>query len=358
MTLNQKTKKTLTWTGLSIILLIIFIPKIMTGINNIAKEPEKVTKQKIQSVDVLIMTGRRMQNKVFANGALMSNEEIELKSEISGKITEIHFEEGAQVKKGQLLVKINDSDLQATLKKNKAKETLAEDKEFRYRQLLEKNLTSQSEYDVAKEELNSVKADVEYEEALIAKTEIRAPFDGIIGLRSVSPGSYISPDAVIASLQSINPIKVDFSVPQKYYGILKVGKSLVVKITSTGKEYQGKIYAVEPKIDPSTRTVKARAYIPNEKSELAPGAYVEINIIIEDIPDALLIPSGAVVPDISGEKVFLYKNGNAVSQNVVTGMRTEKDIQIISGIEKGDTLITSGIIQLRPGMPVEIKQVN
>ena len=195
---------------------------------------------------------------------MVSNEEVDLRSEISGKITQILFEEGKRVKKGELLIKINDSELQATLKKNNARLTLAKDREFRYKQLLEKNLTSQQEYDTQLSELNSVLADVEFNEAQIEKTEIIAPFDGVIGLRSVSVGSYISPQTKIATLQSINPMKVDFSVPQKYFGLIKEGKTIYVKITSTGKIYTGKIYAVEPKIDQNTRTVQARAIIPNE----------------------------------------------------------------------------------------------
>lgn len=302
-----------------------------------------------------IVTTTVLENEIFANGSLMSNEEVEIRSEINGKIVQILFEEGKRVKKNDLLLKINDAELQATLKKNKSKEVLARDKENRYRQLLEKSLTSQQEYDVVMSELNSVQADVEFTQAQISKTEIRAPFDGVIGLRAVSTGSYISPQSKIATLQSINPIKVDFSIPQKYFGKVSVGQKVTVQISSGDKKYEGRIYAIEPKIDQTTRTVQVRAIIPNESGTLYPGAYVEIYLLIERISDAIMVPTELLIPDIEGEKIYISKNGRAFPQKVNTGVRTEQNIQITEGLKPGDTLITSGIIQIRPNMPVKLK---
>jgi len=197
------------------------------------------------SVEGKIMKPEQLQNKIFTNGTLIGNEEVQLHSETSGKVTAISFEEGRRVRRGDLLLKINDAELQATLKKNLIKEELAKDKEFRAKQMLEKNLTSQQEYDVALNELNSVRADIEFTNAQIAKTEIHAPFDGIIGLRSVSIGSYISPQTQVATLQSINPIKIDFSIPQKYYNEVKDGRVIEFKLPNTDKLFKGKVYAVE-----------------------------------------------------------------------------------------------------------------
>lgn len=306
----------------------------------------------------MIVKPKPLQNIIFSNGTLISNEEVLIQSEISGKITQIQFEEGRRVKKNDLLIKINDAELQATLKKNQSRETLARDKEFRYKQLLEKGLTSQQEYDVALSELNSVFADVELTQAQIDKTEIRAPFNGVVGLRSVSLGSYISPQTKIATLQSINPMKVDFSVPQKYFSLIKAGKSIFVKQSSTDKLFNGKIYAVEPKIDQNTRTVQARALVPNDRGELTPGAYIEIDIVLEELNNAVMVPTNVIVPDIEGKKIFIYKNGKAVPVPVETGIRTEDEIQIVSGLNIGDTLIVSGIIQLRPNAPVKLNSIN
>jgi membrane fusion protein, multidrug efflux system len=341
-----------------IILSLLIIPKLdLTG-NNSNENPKENPKSRFVSVDVWLVKPKPLQNKIFSNGTLISNEEVELRSEISGKVTQIMFSEGSRVRKGDVLIKINDSELQATFKKNKSRELLARDREYRYKQLLEKNLTSQQEYDLQLSELNSVLADVELTEAQIAKTQIIAPFDGIIGLRSVSMGSYISPDTKIASLQSINPIKVDFSVPQKYFGLIKSGKTILVRLASSPKAYTGRIYAVEPKIDENTRTVKARALIANEKGDLTPGGYVEIDVVLENIDQAILIPTETIVPDFEGEKVFIYKNGKAVPQVVTAGIRTEKEIQITSGLNIGDSLIISGIIQLSLNVPVRINKIN
>ncbi|MFA6599196.1 MAG: efflux RND transporter periplasmic adaptor subunit [Ignavibacteriaceae bacterium] len=355
--MNNK-KNIITWSAVVLVLLIFILPKIKFGSAKDAKPDSPTSSKRQTAVNALIIKTKSIQDKIFSNGTFISNEEVELRSEVSGKITKILFKEGQPIQKGTVLIKINDSELQATLKKNQSKESLARDKEFRVKQLFTKNLTSQQEYDNALSELNSAEADVEFTKAQLEKTEIRAPFDGIIGLRSVSEGSYISPTTKIATLQNINPVKVDFSVPQKYFGIVKEGKTILVKIASTGKMYSGKIYAVEPKIDESSRTVQVRAIIPNDRRELTPGAYVEIDIVLQDIKDAIMVPSEAVVPDIQGEKVFVYRNGLAVPQLVKQNIRTENEVQIINGLNVGDTIIVSGIIQLKPNAPVKLNEIN
>jgi len=351
-------KKIIIWAVVASLLLIIIIPKIKVGSDNASEMTKANSPKRKTAVNAIIIKTKSIQNKIFSNGTLISNEEVELRSEISGKITKILFDEGQPIKKGTVLIKINDAELQATLKKNLSKESLARDKEYRVKQLFNKNLTSQQEYDNALSELNSAEADVEYIKAQLDKTEIRAPFNGVIGLRSVSEGSYISPASKIATLQNINPIKVDFSVPQKYFGVVKAGKTILVTIASTEKTYTGKIYAVEPKIDENSRTVQARAVIPNDRSELTPGAYVEIDLVLQDIKDAIMVPSEAVVPDVQGEKVFVYRNGIAIPLVVKQNIRTENEVQIVSGLNVGDTVIVSGIIQLKPNAPVKLNAVN
>ncbi len=351
----NKKKKIIIWSALALIVVVLILPKIKFSSDKDVKtdSPKRQT-----VVDALIIKTKFIQDKIFSNGTFISNEEVELRSEISGKITKILFKEGQPIKKGTLLVKINDAELQATLKKNETIESLARDKEYRAKELFNKNLTSQQEYDNTLSELNSAQADVEFTKAQLEKTEIRAPFDGIIGLRSVSEGSYISPTSKIATFQSINPLKVDFSVPQKYFDIVKEGKTILVKIASTGKTYVGKIYAVEPKIDQSSRTVQVRAIISNDKKELTPGAYVEIDLVLQEIKDAIMIPSEAIVPDVQGDKVFIYRNAKAVPQLVTQNIRTENEVQIINGLNVGDTIIVSGIIQLKPNAPVKLNTIN
>ncbi|MCB9250688.1 MAG: efflux RND transporter periplasmic adaptor subunit [Ignavibacteriales bacterium] len=354
----MKTKrKTIIIVVIILFLIILVLPKI--NFTTEKDEDKDVKKNAVMlSVDAKIIKPENLQNRIFSNGTLTSNEEVLLRSETSGRVTDISFVEGKRVKQNELLLKINDSELQATLKKNLIKQELASDKEFRARQLLDKNLASQQEYDVALNELNSVKADIEFINAQIAKTEIRAPFDGIIGLRSISIGSYITPQTQIANLQSINPIKIDFAIPQKYYTDVKEGTEINFRLPSLTNIFIGKVYAVEPKIDQTTRTLQSRAIAANSQGLLTPGAYVEIEIVLSNIADAFLIPTDALVPDIQGEKVFVFKKGKAIPQIVQTGIRTEKDIQIISGVEVGDTVIISGIIQLRPNSDVDLNSIK
>lgn len=305
------------------------------------------------AVNVQIAKPSSFENKLQISGSVISNEEVELRMETSGKITAINFKEGAKVNKGDLLVKVNDADIQAQLQKAEIRKKLAEDKEYRQRTLLEKKGISQETYDVVLNDLNSAKADIENLKAQIAKTEIRAPFNGTVGLRYVSEGSYVSSSTRIATLQNINPAKIDFSVPQRYASIISIGNIVSLKSPS-GKMYQAKIYAIEPKIDPATRALQVRAIFPNDRGELIPGSYVNITLALNDVKNAITIPTQALALDISGELVFIYKNGLAVPRKVESGIRTEEEVQIVDGITAGDTIITTGVMQLRPRAKVKI----
>lgn len=300
----------------------------------------------------------RLDDKIMTTGTLIANEEVELRSEVSGKIIKIYFEEGSSVKKGQMLVKINDSELQAQLLQQKYRVELARQREQRQRELLKGNLISQQEYDVALNELNTMKAGLQLVKAQIEKTEIRAPFDGTIGLKFVSEGSFISTTTRIASLQDVNPIKIDFSVPEKYAGRVQKGAAVKFQAQGSGKVLQGVVYAVEPKIEQATRTLLLRATSPNPLRELLPGSFAEVELTIQSIPNALTIPAQALIPEISGQKVYLYRSGRVQSQTVQIGIRTSTAIQITKGILPGDTVITSGILQVRQGSPVTLSEIN
>jgi len=300
----------------------------------------------------------RLDDKILTTGTLIANEEVELRSEVSGKITKIYFEEGSSVKKGQMLVKINDSELQAQLLQQKYREELARQRERRQRELLKGNLVSQQEYDVALNELNTMKAGLQLVKAQIEKTEIRAPFDGTIGLKFVSEGSFISTTTRIASLQDVNPIKIDFSVPEKYAGRVQKGAAVKFHAQGSGNVLEGMVYAVEPRIEQATRTLLLRARSPNPMRALLPGSFAEVELTIQSIPNALTIPAEALIPEISGQKVYLYRNGRVQSQGVQIGIRTSTAIQITKGIVPGDTVITSGILQVRQGSPVTLSEIN
>ncbi|MCZ7609395.1 MAG: efflux RND transporter periplasmic adaptor subunit [Ignavibacterium sp.] len=312
----------------------------------------------IISVKAHIIKPETVDNKVLTTGTILANEEVELKSEVAGKITKILFNEGSYVNKGDLLVKINDADLQAQLRRAESKVKLAEEKEFRQRQLHDGNLISQEEYDNTVSELNVNKADYDLIKAQIDKTEIRAPFSGTIGLRSVSEGSYLTTATVIATFQNLNIIKVDFSIPEKYSTSVKKGDELDFRISGSATVFKAKIYAIEPKIDPGTRTLKIRAICNSNYSELIPGAFANVELSLKKINDAILVPSVAIVPELKGQKVYLYKNGVVAQQNVEIGIREETSIQIVSGLNAGDTVITSGILQIKPMSKVTISEFD
>ncbi len=305
-------------------------------------------------VNVYVLTPKTLENKIQVSGTVLANEEVDLRPEASGKVTNISFKEGSQVSKGDLLLKINDLDLQAQLMKLEYQKKLSEENEFRLHKLLEVQALSQQEYDQAMNQLNTIKADVQLAKAQIAKTEIRAPFDGTIGLKYVSEGSFVSPTTQIASLQDINPVKIDFSIPEKYMSDVQKGDLIEFSVPGSNETFKGTVYAIEAKIDPLTRTAHIRAIYENTDHKVYPGSYAAVQLIMKEINNALMIPTQALIPELKGQKVFLCKNGKAFSQKVEIGLRTENEVQVIKGIAAGDSVITTGIMQLKPDAPVKI----
>jgi membrane fusion protein (multidrug efflux system) len=351
--MNKKTKTIIIVSVIVVVLTLLILPKINSTEDNLAA---KITTTTAFPVKAHIIKPEKLANNVITSGTILANEEVELKSEMAGKVTGIFFKEGSRVNKGALLVKINDAELQAQLERAKFNQKLLENKEYRQRILREKDAISQEEYDIALNELNVVKSDLELIKAQIDKTEIKAPFNGIIGLKNISEGSFVNTSTIIAALQNINPIKIDFSIPEKYSSMVKTGDPVKFKIVGDDKVYTGKVYAVEPKIDPLTRTLKIRAIYSNPSQDILPGSFADVELVLKQIEKALLIPSHSIVPELKGQKVFLYKSGIAVSRNVVIGVRTDTRVQIIDGLIENDTLITSGILQIKPNSPVSISE--
>jgi len=310
------------------------------------------------SVSVYVATSEKLDNKVYASGSVLANEEVDLRPEASGKILHVYFKEGSHVEKGDMLIKINDSDLQAQLKKLQLQVKLAADQEGRQKKLLEISGISQSDYDIALNQLNSLKADMEYTQAQIAKTELRAPFPGVIGLKNVSDGSYVSPSTSIAWMQQIDPVKIDFSIPEKYSSMVHTGDKIIFTAPNSRDTMSGDVYAIQPRVDVNTRTLQVRALSPNKSGKIIPGSFVQVQLVLKEIAGALMVPTEAIVPVLKGKNVYVLNNGKAVAKKVDTGIRTDTKIQVVDGIQAGDTIITSGIMQLRDGMPVTISNVK
>lgn len=309
-------------------------------------------------VDVVVIQPQVLNDKIFTTGTLLANEEVELRPEVSGRVAVISFAEGSRVKKGDVLLRINDQELKAQLKRKEFEETQASDKEARMRRLLEVKGISQEEYDRAVNALGMIKAEKEIIQSALAKTEVVAPFDGVVGLRYVSEGSYVTSNLLVATMQDVDPIKVEFSVPEKYARQIKQGIEITVWVGDSREQYRGSVYAVEAKIDPATRTMKARAKIPNPHGNLIPGSFAKVDITLAELPNAIVIPAESIIPEMSGEKVFICINGKARSVPVRTGIRTETGVQIVDGLNPQDTVVVTGLLQLTDDKAVQIKNLQ
>ncbi len=308
-------------------------------------------------ISAYIVKNMSLANKIKVVGTILPNEEIELRSEVAGRIVKLNFAEGANVQKGQLLLKINDADLQAQLKKAKSQNKLAQDNEKRLKILLEKEGISQADYEVAINQLNVSNAEIDAITAQIEKTEIRAPFAGTIGLRKISEGAYITPQTPIATLQDASRIKVEFSIPERYANQAPKGTNIQFTVENSPQNYTAQVYATEPKIDLSTRNLTLRAICNNASNDLHTGGFAEIEITLSQNAQALLVPSEAIVPQLKGKAVFVVRAGKVVLSYIKTGTRLEKDVQVLEGIQLGDTIATSGMLQLRPDAPVVITKL-
>ena len=307
------------------------------------------------TVNGVVLSLQPLDEVVNSSGTVLASESVDLASEAAGIVSSILFKEGAHVKKGELLVKLVDDDLQAQLKKMENQVQLATDQANRQKQLLETNNTSKEQYDIAMSALAGLQADRENLVAAIRKREIRSPFDGVIGLRYVSEGSYITPGTTrIASVQKINPLKIDFAIPEKYAGRVRTGDVVKLRSEETNLKFDGKVYAIEPEIDPTTRTLQLRALCENKSETILPGGYVHVELRLKQAGGSLMVPTQAIIPVLKGQTVLVRKNGVVVSVTVKTGVRTPTVIQVTDGLAAGDTVLTTGILQLRPGMPVNV----
>ncbi|MBN1791810.1 MAG: efflux RND transporter periplasmic adaptor subunit [Bacteroidales bacterium] len=361
--MNKKFRAILTVLIILVFVIMIFYPKIKPLFSSkgeggpapagqMMRGPGAGSGQPVLNVSGFLIAPAQMNEVIKSSGTVLPDEEVELSFETSGKIVAIYFTEGTRVKKGDLLAKVNDKPLQAQLLKLQAQKKLAEEKEFRQRSLLEKDAISRESYDQIATELQAIEADVLLIQARIAETELRAPFDGIIGLRLLSEGSYTSPSTKIVRLVKTSPLKIEFSIAERYANEIRKGFPIEFEIDGNSTVFRASVYAVDPKVDINTRTIGVRAMYPNSREELKPGRFASITMRLTQIENTIAIPTEAIIPEMEGEKVFLYKAGKAFPVAVATGLRTEALIQIKEGLQFGDTLLTSGVLQLRQGLPV------
>ena len=307
-------------------------------------------------VQVYVVAATRLADEVASTGSVMADESVTIQSEISGKITSLDIPEGKSVRKGQLLFTINAADVQAQLQKQQYNIKLYQDQEKRQRTLLEKEYISRQEYEQSQNALLTARADLAALRVTLAKAYVRAPFDGIMGLRNTSVGAYVSPGTAITTLSRVSPVKIDFNVPSRFAQSVRVGDPVLVTDEATTKKFEAKVYAINPQIDPVSRSLPVRAIYPNKNMELRPGGFVKVNLELGETAKALQIPTEAVVPVASGYTVFTVKNGKAKIQPVNIGVRSDKVIQITKGLAVGDTVIRTGILQVKAGDKVSIQK--
>jgi membrane fusion protein (multidrug efflux system) len=346
--------------GIVLVIAVIFLyPRLnlfeSQGEDQAANGTQTASPQAALPVEVIEMKPKRLENNLSVTGNIIPNESVNLRSEISGLVTEITFKEGEFVKKGTPLVYLNDDELSAQKDRLAYTKMLYEGQENRQKQLLEREAISQEEYDIVLNQFNTNLADINLIEAQIRQTVIRAPFDGVIGLRQISEGSVITPSDIIVNVVNIDPIKIDFSIPERYANIIKQGSKITFTNAAVEGESTGEVYAISPNIDAATRTLQLRALSPNKDRKFLPGMFVGIKVNLNVNEDALMVPAEALIPELDGYKVFKVNAEEKIEEAKVSiGIRTEREVQIIEGLKQGDRVLTTGVIQARAGMPVKI----
>jgi membrane fusion protein (multidrug efflux system) len=319
------------------------------------KNKPKVTPPVI--VDVIVAQRQAVNDIVEANGTVVANEYVELRPEVSGRLTYLNIAEGSHVQEGAILAKINDADLKAQLAKTKVQLDLAQKTEQRYRQLLDISGINQSDYDAALNAVNGFKADMQYTQALIDKTVIKAPFSGVAGLRQVSPGAYVTPATILATIQQTSKVKMDFTIPENYSNLIKKGDVLDVELdAATQKHGRAMIVATEPGANTDTRNLLVRAVL--AEANVNPGAFVKVFINAGKGRTSVLVPANSIIPDDKNNQVIVVKNGMANFVNVQTGIRQENAIEILNGINVGDSVVISGVLFARPKSKLKVRSVK
>ncbi len=308
-------------------------------------------------VDVMVATQKSITNNVVTNGTVVANEYVELHPEINGRLTYLNVPEGSFVKQGTIIAKVYDADLQAQLNKSKVQLDLAQKTEERLKKLLTVNGVNQSDYDNALNAVNGYKADIQYTQSLIEKTILKAPFSGVLGLKQISPGAFVTPATIIATLQQIDKIKIDFTVPEQYTYLIQKGKTVNVAIDATNqKAVKATIIATEPQINQTSRNLKVRAIL--NEGKINPGTFVKVTLLAGTDAKAILIPTGCIIPDDKNKIIIIVKQGKANFTKIETGVREAAFAEVTKGLNVGDSVVVTGVLFARPNAPVKIRSVK
>lgn len=308
-------------------------------------------------VDGYVVNPTSISEKIQVPGTLIANESTDIHPEISGRLVSLNVAEGKFVAKGTLLAKIYDGDLQAQLKKLQVQLDIARTNEDRSAQLLKIQGISKADYDASLLNVSNIQADIDVTRADITKTEIRAPFGGRLGLKNVSPGAYVTPAMVLASIQEINLLKLDFTVPEKYSVLMQNGREVLFTVEGADKVYSAKVIATESSVTQDTRTLTVRAAVQNKDASLVPGSFAKVILSFEPDSSALMIPSQAIIPQARGKKVVVCQNNVAKFVDVTTGIRDSARVQVLTGLKPGDTVVITGLMSVKPDGNIQINNI-
>jgi membrane fusion protein, multidrug efflux system len=305
-----------------------------------------------------IVKTRSLSENIEVPGTLLPFEETQIRPEISGRIVYLNVPEGRFVSKGTVLAKLFDGDLQAQLQKLQVQQQIAEQTAVRYNELLKIGGISQQEYDLSQLQVSNLKADMELVKVDIYKTTIRAPYSGRIGLKNISSGAYVTPADLITTISQVDKLKMEFTVPEKYSGNMKTGRTVNFTVAGTNQAFSSSIMATESNIEANTRTLKVRSVVNSTSSSLVPGAFAKVTLQMDKNDQALVIPTQAIIPQARNKRVILYRNGIAKFEIVTTGIRDSSFVQITEGLKAGDTIVTTGLLAIRPDSEIKLSKVQ
>lgn len=306
------------------------------------------------AVDAFVVQPRPISDNVEVPGSLLPYEETQIRSEVGGRIVQLNIKEGTTIPAGTLLVKLFDQDLQAQLKKLQVQLQIREKTAERNAELLKINGISQQDYDLAVLDVDNLKADIESVKIAVSKTEIRAPYAGRLGLRNVSLGSYISPSEIVTTIRQVDQLKLEFSIPEKYAKDINPGYSVKFRVDGGEQTHAASVIATENSVDQNTRTLKVRAVVGKRHPELVPGVFAKVNLQLGRDEGAILIPTQALIPSARNKQVIILRKDSVKFAVVETGIRDSAYVQVLKGISPGDTVITTGLMAIRPKSRVTV----
>ena len=339
-----------------VILLGFGIPKVLSANKTVTTSPEASAPAATPAVlvDHYVVRPTAAADELQATGTIQANQEVQLVSEVARKVTVVYAHEGSNVARGALLFKLDDADLLARRHKLKLQEKLALLDDGRMRGLLKTESVTQQEYDQVSTNLQVLQADIKSVDVDLAKTQIRAPFAGKIGLNKVDVGAYVTPSTVLTSLEDVSQVEVTFTVPERYAAEVRPGQNIQFTTENDSAPQSGRIIATEPRTDVSTRSLLVKAISPNAKQQLVPGMSAKISFALHATSDALVVPTQVLIPTAKGYALYAIKGGKADYRDVTTGPRSRGTVQVISGLSAGDTVITTNLLRLGPGVAVQV----